>query len=722
MALHNNIEPFAVGLLNANKYDDIGYKIACGLLHQAEYMPISISPDDYYAGYYDEEAYGVRFHFANSILLDEKILEKEMKENPVWNEELAFIHEKICQLDSSKLVYEEKTDLEKKLTNMKVCWGGDWGGHSNPDYDMFLKLGTTGIKKKIEYYKKENPERNVFYESLMISLEAIERLAERYSLLAQRKSLYADEKERVQLERIASCLWHCPKNPPRNFFEACQMFWLCFSFDGIDSPGRFDQYMIDYYRLSDKEDAKRDLEHLWELFYKTRTWNLCISGSDIQGNDETNELSYLILQTARKYKYTTPNLTMRVHKKTPEKLIREAIKTYAAGVGMPALYNDEIVCKSLERIGIPQSDAHEYCMNGCNQIDIMGKSHMGLEDGEVSLFKCLELTLFRGKCQYCHENIGIDVGMHEKWMCFEDVMDAFKKEMEYVIDQAVAMSNKAQELYAKIAPNPLRSCLIQGCIEKGIDYKNGGPLYNHGQILAEGIADTADALAAIKYFIYEKKKYTFSELICALQNDFDGYRSLYKDFSSFKKFGNDDDYVDLIAVDIVTHYMKYLQTKKTYRGGIFTGGCSPFNRAASYGEKISAMPNGKRVKDTNLADSIGAVPGEDIKGVTALMNSVLKYDHSLAGSGFILNLKFNKTIFEHERGYLAVESLIKAFFESGGQQLSPMVIDRKELEDALIHPEKHKNLIVRVGGYSDYFVNLSPELQQNVIKRTYLEI
>lgn len=241
------------------------------------------------------------------------------------------------------------------------------------------------------------------------------------------------------------------------------------------------------------------------------------------------------------------------------------------------------------------------------------------------------------------------------------------------------------------------------------------------KILVEGIADAADSLAAMKYYIFETGKYTMSELIDALQNNFAGYEELYKDFSSFKKFGNDDDYVDSIAVDIVDHFFCYLRTKQTFRGGTYTGGCSPFNRVASYGEKIMALPNGKLADDAVLADSIGSVPGEDTNGITALLNSALKYPHSLAGSGFILNLKFNKSLFEHERGHLAAKALIKSYFADGGQQLSPMVVSCEELEDALIHPEKHKNLIVRVGGYSDYFIKLSPELQQNVIRRTYLE-
>lgn len=718
MKLKNIIEPYAVGFLNADKYEDMDYKIACGLLNYAKFMPITVNAGDFYVGEFDAEDCGVKSHYFQTISVNEEILKKEMEEYPHYREELDYILEKMLPLAGGRVFMEVRTEGEARLMDMKACWGGEWGGHGNPDYETFLKIGTTGIIAKIEEYRKKNPGKDAFYDALVISMQALEILAERYSMQAYKQSLYAEGKEKEHLLRISKCLKHCPKNPPRDFFEACQMFWLCFLFMGSDSPGRFDQFMIDYYKLSPKREVRRCLERFWPLFLKTRTWNLCISGSDEKGNDMTNELSYMILETCRKFKLRVPNLTMRVHMNTPERLWDEAIKTIATGIGMPVLYNDECVCRMLKSLEIPDYDAHDYCMNGCNQIDIMGKSHMGLEDGEVSLIKCLELTLFNGQCQYSKENIGLSTGETEKFADFAQLMDAYKKQVEFITDASVSMANKAQQIRAELNPNPFRSCLIQGCIEKGKGYSSGGPLYNHGQILAEGIADTADSLAAIKYYIYETGKYTMKELKEALAADFVGYDELYRDFSGFKKFGNDDDYVDQICADIVEHFFRYLMTKRTYRGGTYTGGCSPFNRVANYGAKVKAMPNGKHADETTLADSIGAVPGEDKSGITALLHSVLKHKHSLAGSGFVLNLKLYKSLFENERGHEALKSLMKTFFAGGGQQISPMVVSPEELQDALIHPEKHQNLIVRVGGYSDYFVKLTPELQENIVKRS----
>jgi formate C-acetyltransferase len=264
----------------------------------------------------------------------------------------------------------------------------------------------------------------------------------------------------------------------------------------------------------------------------------------------------------------------------------------------------------------------------------------------------------------------------------------------------------------------LRSCLIEGCLEKGRDYRNGGPVYNHGQILAEGIADTGDSLYAIKKLVYDEKKYTMSELVEALHADFVGYDKLYHDFKCCDKFGNDIEEVDVITTRALNRFFTVLKRNNTYRGGVFTGGCSTFNRAAGYGMKTAALPNGKRKGEPLLADSIAATPGRDVNGPTAHIKSVLRYHHTDACSGFVFQNKFEKKMFNSEKGRASFIALAKAFFAGGGQQYTITVVSPEDLVDAKKHPENHRNLIVRVGGYSDYFVNLSDELQNNVIERT----
>ncbi len=580
--------------------------------------------------------------------------------------------------------------------------------------------GTKGLREKINKFRKINKDKKEFYDASEISLDALEILGARYKKLAEDMLDSCDEKDVEILNRIIKTFDNIPVNPPRDFFEACQFFWLEFSFDGIDSPGRFDQYMIDFYLKSDEDDRKICLEKLWELFKKFRVWNLCLSGSDENLCDKSNQLTFDILETARKYKYNTPNLTVRVHRNTPDNLWQSIAETIATGIGMPAIYSDEVVCPALEQLGINNTDSHNYCMNGCNQIDIFGKSHMGLEDGELNLAKCLRFALYNGICEKSGQKIGCEVGDASAFDTFDKLMDAYDCQVRHFTDVITSMANRSQQLYSVYAPNPYRSNMIEGCIERGKDHKAGGALYNNGQILMEGAADTADSLAAIKHYVYDTGKYSISQLKEALDKDFEGYEELLRDFSSYHKFGNGYDDVDSIYKYIAESFARYLLTINTWRGGVYGLGCSTFQRAAAYGENTGSMPNGKKSTSDLFSESIGAVPGCDVKGPTALMNSVLSFDHKLAKSGLVLQMKFNKEIFNSQDGMSKFISLAKIYLMNGGQQLSVNVVSSEELKEAKKHPERYKNLIVRVGGYSEHFVNISPGLQDNIIKRTEL--
>ena len=284
------------------------------------------------------------------------------------------------------------------------------------------------------------------------------------------------------------------------------------------------------------------------------------------------------------------------------------------------------------------------------------------------------------------------------------------------------LANRSQKIFSEHAPNPLRSCLIQGCIETGRDYKAGGPRYNHGQILTEGLADTIYSLYSIKHFVFDTAEYTMRQVLDALEHDFSGYEEMYWKFRKFPyKFGNDYEEVDCLGAEILKHYFEELMKYHTYRGGhegIYGGGLSTFNRTGVYGSNCGASANGRHSRDGNLADSIGATPGVDVNGPTALMKSVLHYDQKLAKSGFVLQIKFDKQMFCTENAKKAFLALVKTYFANGGQQVTVNVLSHEELLEALEHPEKYQNLIVRVGGYSDYFINLSKELQKNVIART----
>ncbi len=715
------IDPFLYGYFSDETLEH-GERVGLALLYATKNIEIKFSrqllPETSFETKYGSAGYspseGLWFSDENIKKLAEKFPEYRERLHRYYSELNVFRRK-------ARRLYSETTEA---LNRSGAEWGGGWGGHSNPDYGRIVNFGTDHIRSIINENRDKHPDEAWFYRSCSYVLEAIDILGERYrkaALEMAKKRENSDDKSFFL--RMAKAFETVPKKGAYDFMSAMCSFMLVFALDGSDSPGRFDQYMYPaYLKTENKEEINNLLDRLWDYFHDHRSWNLCISGSDEYWNDETNELTYDILAMVRKKGYNTPNLTCRIHRNTTEKLWNAIADTLATGTGLPALYNDDVVCVALEKIGIPPEDSHDYCMNGCNQIDILGKSHMGLEDGEVIFTKCLEFALHNGIDAMNGEQVSVKTGDPRTFTTYERFERAFMEQLEFVTYNSCISANDWQHLRGLFQPHPLRSCLIEGCLEKGRDYRNGGPIYNHGQILAEGIADTGDSLYAVKKLVFDEKKYTMSQLIDALIANFEGYEQLHHDFKNCEKFGNDIEAVDQITARVLGRFFTVLKRNNTYRGGIFTGGCSTFNRAAGYGEQTAALPNGKLKGEPLLADSIAATPGRDTSGPTAQIKSVLNYNHTDACSGFVFQNKFEKKMFCSEKGKASFIALAKTYFADGGQQYTVTVVSPEDLLDAKEHPENHRNLIVRVGGYSDYFINLDAELQKNVIERTFMNI
>lgn len=706
-------EPFAVGYINANS-DSKYISTGAGYISAVSAVEIFFDSETGFP-VLDFGNMACGSDFSNGQSPNMGLLEQKAKDFPLFSEDYLYISEKMKDKDLGAHMWSSFTQNEIDITSSLSGWGGTWGGHAVPNIIKFATLGTVGLREIILTYKNKNTDKEDFYEGLLLTLDAVDILSRRIYERARSELKKTGNKK---LLKTVKAFEHCPERPARSFTEAVLVYVMIFMLDGIDSPGHFDQYMFDFWERSDRDESVETLEDLWKFFHKTRTWNLCISGSDENWNDLSNSLTYEILRVARKYKYQTPNLTMRCHRNTPEKLWREAIDTIASGIGMPALYNDEVVCPALEKLGIPARDSHLYVMNGCNQIDIQGKSHMGLEDGEINLGLALSYALSGGYNHTQGKFIGAKTPPAEEIDTFEEFFSAVKEQVKHIANAVCSMANKAHIIRGEYSSNPIRSMTIAGCIEKGLDYKNNGPLYGHGQILLEGVPDCIDSLANIKKFVFEEKKYTLSEVRDAIIADYEGYEEMLLCFRNSRlNFGNDDLFVDGIGRELIDFCNRYLQGIKTARGGVFSGGCSPFDRAANNGHAAGALPNGKRRGEHLYGDSIGATPGKNVSGPTALLNSCLSFDHKLAGSGFILNLKFDKALFSTPSGKEGFLNLAKTYFERGGQQLSVTVVNREDLIDALEHPENHRDLIVRVGGFSAYFVDLGRDLQENIIER-----
>lgn len=711
------IDPFLYGYFLDETLEH-AERVGLALLHAAKNIKISFSEQLLPATTFESEYGSSSYRPSEGLCFNTEIISQLAEKFPEHKHTFQkYIREITLFNGKASRLYCESTEA---LNRSGAQWGGGWGGHANPDYGRIINFGTEHIRTIIAENSKKHPDEAWFYRSCSYALDAIDIIGERYRIHAlECAEKCNNENDKAFLLRMAKAFKTVPVKPAYDFTSAMCSFMLIFALDGNDSPGRFDRYMYPSYLKTEKKEEVTDLlDRLWEYFRKHRSWNLCISGSDENLNDESNELTYEILAMVRKKGYNTPNLTCRVHRNTPEKLWQAIADTLATGTGLPALYNDDTVCAALEKIGIPPEDSHNYCMNGCNQIDIFGKSHMGLEDGEVLFTKCLEFALYNGTDPMSGKKVSIETGDPTTFTRYEEFERAFMQQLEFVTYNCCSSANTYQHLRGVFQPHPLRSCLIEGCLESGRDYRNGGPLYNHGQILAEGIADTGDSLYAVKKLVYDEKKYTMSQLLDALNANFTGHEQLHRDLKSCEKFGNDIEEVDLITAKALNRFFAVLKRNNTYRGGVFTGGCSTYTRAANYGRQTAALPNGKLRGEPLLADSIAATPGRDTNGPTAQIKSVLRYNHTDACSGFVFQNKFEKKLFNTPKGKQTFISLAKAFFAGGGQQFTVTVISPEDLLAAKAHPENYGNLIVRVGGYSDYFVNLDEGLQDNVIKRT----
>jgi len=720
MTKNRKIDFYANGFL---EHPELPYeeRIGLGLIEFARYTDISFN--DYILPTVDcyPRNSGVSFMHAACIKVRPEIYDELIERFPEEAEALRENRDAMLSYLNFEYSYPS-TDVGNRAGHARAGWGGGWGGHANPDFGRLINLGTSGIRAIIAEGRAKNPASAAFYNGCEYMMDAVDILGERFLALARELAEKCeDPADQKRYEAAARTFEVFPKLPAYDFTSGVHAFWFAYSLDAIDSPGRLDQMLRRCYEAtSDREEIHDMLSRLWDAFHETRAWHATISGSDENWNDETFGLTYDILAITAEKCYNTPNLSVRVHRNTPEAVWKAIADVLATGCGLPTVYNDEIVCPALEKLGIPACDSHEYCMNGCNQIDIFGKSHMGLEDGEVCLAKCVELALHNGcdPMDPTYDRYSVASGDATKFTSFDQFMNAVKRQISWVTFAMASSANASQHIKARYGFNPLRSCLIEGCLEKGVDYRNGGPLYNHGQILAEGIADAGDSVYAVKKLVFDEKKYTMATLIDALKADFVGYEKLWHDFSSCAKFGNDIAEVDEITAEITNYFLRDLKLHRTYRGGVYSGGCSPESRIASYGVKIGAMPNGKRRGTPMLADSISATPGNDMAGPTAAMRSATHFDQLEAGSGFVFQVKFEKKTFCTEKGRESFINLAKTYFALGGQQVTTTVVSAEELRHAKEHPEEHESLKVRIGGYCGYFNEFDSDLQDNIIART----
>lgn len=594
---------------------------------------------------------------------------------------------------------------------------------------------------------KEAFDKKAQLNAMEICCDAIMILGERYAAYARELAeKETDEIRKQELLQIAANCDVVPAHAPKTFWQAIQMYW--FVHLGVTtelnpwdaySPGRLDQHLNPFYQkdtedgILDDEKALELLECLWVKFNNqpappkvgitlkesgtyTDFANLNTGGITPDGENGVNEVSYLILDCMDEMKLLQPSSNVQISKKTPTKFLKRACEISRKGWGQPAFYNTEAIIQELLNAGKSIEDARRGGTSGCVETGAFGNEAYILT-GYFNLPKILELTLYNGYDIVSKKQIGIPLGYAKDFKSYDELYEAYKKQVEHLIDIKIEGSNIIEKIYAEYMPAPFLSIITNDCISRGKDYNAGGARYNTNYIQGVGIGTITDSLAAIKYNVFDEKKFTMEELIEALEHNFEGYDMIANLVrNKTPKYGNDDDYADNIMKDVFNFYQKTVTGRPNMKGGTYRVNMLPTTCHVYFGEVMNASPNG-RLAQKPVSEGISPEKGADVNGPTAVIKSCAKMDH-LATAGTLLNQKFTPDVVAGEKGLDNMASLIRSYFAMDGHHVQFNVIDRKTLQEAQKHPEDYRDLIVRVAGYSDFFRNLSKPLQDEIINRT----
>mgnify|MGYP004508424129 FL=1 len=580
-----------------------------------------------------------------------------------------------------------------------------------------------------------------------ICCDAVIILGERYHEMAVEKAAAeTDPKRKAELEQIAKNLEVVPAHKPQTFWQAIQLYWFTHlavttelnPWDAF-SPGRLDQHLNPYYEadveagILDDEHALELLECLWVKFYNqpapvkvgitlkesatyTDFANINTGGVTPEGKNGVNNVSYLILDCMDEMKLVQPNSNVTISKKSPQKFLKRACEISRKGWGQPAFYNTEAQITELINAGKSLEDARRGGSSGCVETGAWG-SEAYILTGYMNIPKIFQLTLFNGFDEYSGKQLGLQLGYAKDFKTFDELWDAFKKQMKHFVDIKIRGNNVIERLYAEEMPAPCLSVVTNDCISNAKDYNAGGARYNTNYIQGVGIGTVTDCVASVKYNVYDEKNFTMEELIEAMEHNFEGYDYIYSlVHDKTPKYGNDDDYADNLMREVFDLYHDAIVGRPNMKGGKYGIDMLPTTCHVYFGDVILATPNGRKAHKP-VSEGISPEKSADTNGPTAVIKSCAKMDH-LATAGTLLNQKFTPNVVAGEAGLNNMASLVRSYFAMDGHHIQFNVVDRQTLIEAQKHPEDHKDLIVRVAGYSDFFRNLDKPLQDEIIERT----
>lgn len=580
-----------------------------------------------------------------------------------------------------------------------------------------------------------------------IACDAVIILGERYhKLVLEMADKETDDKRKAELLQIAANLEVVPAHRPKTYWQAIQLYWFTHlavttelnPWDAF-SPGRLDQHLNPYYErdveagILDDEKALELLECLWVKFYNqpapvkvgitlkesatyTDFANINTGGVTPDGRNGVNNVSYLILDCMDEMKLVQPNSNVTISKKTPAKFLKRACEVSREGWGQPAFYNTEAQIMELINAGKNLEDARRGGSSGCVETGAWG-SEAYILTGYLNIPKVFQLTLFNGFDQYSKKQIGLELGYAKDFKTYDELWEAFKKQLQHIVNIKIRGNNVIEQLYAQEMPAPCLSVVTNDCISKAKDYNAGGARYNTNYIQGVGIGTVTDCLAAVKYNVYDNKNFTMEELIEAMEHDYEGYEAIFRMVhDKTPKYGNDDDYADDIMQEVFELYRSEITGRPNMKGGKYGVDMLPTTCHVYFGDVILATPNGRKAHKP-VSEGISPEKSADRNGPTAVIKSCSKMDH-LATAGTLLNQKFTPDVVAGEKGLDNMASLIRSYFSMDGHHIQFNVIDRQTLIEAQKNPEDYKDLIVRVAGYSDFFRNLDKPLQDEIIERT----
>ncbi|MFH1964228.1 MAG: trans-4-hydroxy-L-proline dehydratase, partial [Acidobacteriota bacterium] len=593
----------------------------------------------------------------------------------------------------------------------------------------------------------QTTEKEESLQAMSMACDAAIVFAERHAeMAAELAGQELDPLRKRELEEITrTCRW-VPANAPRNFREALQMYWFVHlgtitELNGWDSmnPGRLDQHLYPFYKVDlekgilDREQAKELLGCLWIKFnnhpappkvgvtaaesgtYNDFT-NINLGGLKPDGSDGVNDLSYLLLEVMDEIHLLQPGCNVQISRKTPDYFLREACRVIRKGYGYPSVFNADVVVAEQVRAGKSVEDARSGGTSGCIETGCFGKEAYILT-GYLNVPKILELVLNRGSDPFSGKQLGPDTGDPEGFSGFDELYVAFEAQLKYVVDLKVRVNQYIEQMFARYMPAPFLSAVIRDCIEKGRDYYNGGPRYNTNYIQCCGIGTVTDSLSSLKKHVFESGSVSMGEMLAALSENFKGQEALRLDLvNRTPKFGNDDDYADSIMKKVYDSLFRTIEGRPNTKGGRYHLNMLSTTCHVYFGTKLGATPDGR---PAGFPESDGTSPshGADRKGPTAVCNSLGKMDQVKSG-GTLLNQRFLPDVLRGEDGLVKLSQLIRGYFRLDGHHIQFNVVGTETLKAAQENPEDYRDLLVRVAGYSDYFCDLTPDLQAEIMHRT----